>query len=148
MSESHVISGLVSKREDLGRLLAQCQDEVRKLYADIEIIDGAIKLIEPDFDLSTIKRKAQYTINPWFEHGEAGRMVLDTLRTSSKSQSTRQISEIIAKAKGLRLESNKDWEWLLKIVLGAARRLEAKGIVKTAGRIQRSGNAPILWQLV
>jgi hypothetical protein len=148
MAISPVISGLVSKREDLGRLLAQCQDEARRLCADIESIDSAIKLIDPDYDLTTIKRKAQYTINPWFEHGEAGRMVLDTLRTSVEPLSTRQIGEVIASAKGLHLDGNKEWEWMLKIVLGAARRLENKGIIKAVGRVQTTGNPPILWQLV
>jgi hypothetical protein len=148
MAISPVISGLVAKREDLGRLLAQCQEEARKLCADIESIDSAIKLIAPDYDLTTIKRKAQYTLNPWFEHGEAGRMVLDMLRMASEPLSTRQIGESISTAKGLRLDGNKEWEWMLKIVLGAARRLEIKGIIKAVGRVKRIGNAPILWQIV
>jgi hypothetical protein len=36
---------------------------------------------------------------------------------------------------------------MLKIVLGAARRLENKGVIKAVGRVQTTGNPPILWQL-
>lgn len=117
------------------------------MYAAIATIDGAIKLFDPDYDLSTIKAKAKYTVNPWFEHGEVGRLVLDTLRTASGPLSTRQIGEAIVAAEDLQVESAKDWDWLLKMVLGAARRLEKRGVVKMAGQIKRVGNGPILWLL-
>lgn len=147
MSVSPVISGLVTKRTELGRELAQRQEEVRTLYAAIATVDGAIKLFEPDYDLSVIKAKAKYTVNPWFEHGEVGRLVLDTLRTAAGPLSTRQIGDAIVAAEDLQVEGTKDWDWLLKMVLAAARRLEKKGVVKMAGQIKRVGNGPILWQL-
>lgn len=147
MSVSPVISGLVIKRTELGRDLAQRQEEVRALYAAIATIDSTIKLFDADYDLSTIKAKAKYTVNPWFEHGEVGRLVLDTLRTASGPLSTRQIGEAVVAAQGLRVEGAKEWDWLLKMVLAAARRLEKKGLIKMAGRVKRVGNGPVLWQL-
>ena len=104
MSTSQVISSLAAKRSELGQELAQHQAEVRQLYAAIESIDNAIKLFDPDYDLSSIKSKAKYTVNPWFEHGEVGRLVLDTLRTAVGPLSTRQIGETIVAAKGLCVE--------------------------------------------
>lgn len=148
MSVSPVISGLVTKRTELGRELTQRQEEVRALYAAIENIDGAIKLFDPDYDLRAIKAKAKYTVNPWFEHGEVGRLVLNTLRMATGALSTRQIGDAIVAAKGLRVEGASEWDWLLKMVLGAARRLETKGIIKTVGRVKRAGNGPVLWQIV
>lgn len=147
MSTSPVISGLATKRSELGRELAQRQEEVRQLYTAIESIDTAIKLFDPDYDLSTIKSKAKYTVNPWFDHGEIGTLVLDTLRTATEPLSTRQIGELIVAAKGLRVEGTKEWDWVLKMVLGAAQRLEKKNLVKMVGRVKCIGNGPMLWQL-
>lgn len=147
MSTSPVISGLAAKRSELGGQLVERQEEVRQLYAAIESIDNAIKLFDPDYDLSSIKSKAKYTVNPWFEHGEVGRLVLDTLRTSGKPLSTRQIGEQIVAARNLRVEGTKEWDWVLKMVLGAAQRLEKRKIIEMIGRAKRAGNAPMLWQI-
>lgn len=148
MSTSSVISGLVTKRSELGRELAQRQEEVRQLYTAIESIDNAIKLFDPDYDLKELKAKAKYTVNPWLEHGEIGKLVLDTLRTANEPLSTRQIGELIVAAKKLRVEGAKEWDWILKMVLGAAQRFEKKNIVKMVGRAKSAGNSPMLWQLV
>ncbi len=108
MPTSPVISGLATKHRELGRELAQHQEDVRQLYAAIESIDNAIKLFDPNFDLTTIKSKAKYTVNPWFDHGEIGTLVLDTLRTASEPLSTRQIGELIVAVRGLRVEERRN----------------------------------------
>lgn len=148
MSTSPVISGLASKRSELGRELAQRQEEVRQLFAAIESIDNAIKLFDPEYDLSSIKSKAKYTVNPWFDHGEVGRLVLNTLRLSGGPISTRQIGESIVAERSLRVDGTKEWDWLLKMVLGATQRLEKKNLVKTVGRVRRAGNGPLIWQII
>lgn len=73
--------------------------------------------------------------------------MLDTLRTATEPLSTRQIGEAIVAAEGLRVGGAKEWDWLLKMVLAAARRLENKGLVKMVGRVERVGNGPMLWKL-
>lgn len=147
MSTSPVISGLVTKRSELGRQLAERQEQVRQLYAAIESIDNAIKLFDSEYDLSSIKSKAKYTVNPWFDHGEIGKLVLDTLRLSGKPLSTREIGEAIVAAKGLHVEGTHEWDWLLKMVLGAAKRLAHKELIKQVGRVKCVGNGPLIWQI-
>jgi hypothetical protein len=116
MSESHVVSGLVAKRSELSSLLGHHQKIIRQLSTALTHIDSSIKLFDPDYDLGTIKTKAPRQGNPWFEHGEAGGMFLDTLRTASTPLSTRQIGEAMVKAKNLQLEGSKDWNLVLKLV--------------------------------
>ena len=43
MAESHVISGLVSKRAELSGLFQQHQAELRQIAMNLAHIDGAIK---------------------------------------------------------------------------------------------------------
>lgn len=147
MAESHVVSGLVAKRSELAGLIQHHQEAMRQLSVAIGNIDGAIKLFDPDYDLRVIKAKAPKQTNPWFEHGEAGKMVLDALRMASQPLSTRQISEAMVSLKGAAVEGAKDWDSVLKLVLGAARRLERKGVVKMIGRIGGQGGGALLWQI-
>lgn len=148
MAESHVVSGLVAKRSELSGLLAQHQQAIQQLSASITNLDGAIKLFDPDFDLRTIKAKAPRQVNSWFEHGEAGRLVLDTLRASTAPLSTRQIGEAMIATIGADVSGAQEWDSVLKPVLSAAKRLERKGIIKMVGRIPGPGNGPMLWQIV
>lgn len=147
MAESHVVSGLVAKRSELSGIILNHQTVIKQLTADIVNIDGAIKLFEPDYDLRTIKAKAPRQANPWFEHGEVGRMVLDALRGSTAPLSTRQIGEAMLVVKGVIVETSKERDALLKIVLCAAQSLERKGIVKMVGRVGDSARSAMLWML-
>lgn len=147
MAESHVVSGLVAKRSELSGLMAQHQQAIQQLSASIINLDGAIKLFDPDYDLRTIKAKAPRQTNIWFEHGEAGRMVLDMLRESIVPLSTRQIGEAMITAKGVTVTGAQEWDSVLKPVLGAAQRLERKGTIKMVGRVSGPGNGPMLWQI-
>jgi hypothetical protein len=153
MAESHVISGLVSKRAELSGLFQQHQAELRQIAIDLAHIDGAIKLFDPDYNLNAIKAKVTKPLNPWFDHGEASRLILDVLRSSSTPLypqgmiSTRQIGEAMVSIKGLVVESPKEWDLLLKLVLSSARRLAKKGIIQAQGRTQ-GANSSILWQIV
>ncbi len=147
MADSHVISGLVAKRSELSGLLAQHQQAIQQLSASITHLDGAIKLFDPDYDLHTIKAKAPRQINTWFEHGEAARMVLDTLRAAIAPLSNRQIGEAMMDVKGVAVTGTQEWDSVLKPVLGAAQRLERKGIIKMVGRVAGSGNGAMLWQI-
>jgi hypothetical protein len=147
MAESHVISGLVSKRAELSGLFQQHQAELRQIAIDLAHIDGAIKLFDPDYDLNAIKAKVTKPLNPWFDHGEASRLILDVLRSSSTELSTRQIGEAMVSIKGLVVENHKEWDLLLKLVLSSARRLAKKGVIQAQGRTQ-GANSSILWQIV
>lgn len=147
MAESHVISGLVSKRAELSGLFQLHQIELRQIAIDLAHIDGAIKLFDPDYDLNAIKAKAKKQLNPWFDHGEASRLILDVLRSASTALSTRQLGEAMSSLKGVTVESPKEWDSLLKLILSAAQRLAKKGVIRAQGRTQGASGS-ILWQIV
>ena len=147
MAESHVISGLVAIRSKLDCIIQFHRNEIQRLSGDVGHIDAAIKMFEPDYDLRTIKAKAPRQANPWFEHGEANKMVMDVLRASSTPLSTRQIGEAMVAHKGHAVNGAQEWDTVLKPVLGAAQRLERKGILKMLGRVAGSGSGAMLWQV-
>ncbi len=148
MAESHVVSGLVAKRSELTGLVNHYQAEIRRIAADLAHVDAAIKLFDPDYDLRTVKPTAVRVLNPWFEHGDVGRWALDALRLASVPLSTREIAENLIEKSGKTVHGRKEWDHVLKLVLGGLRRLESKGRVRMAGKAQGPRNAPILWELV
>ena len=126
MAETHVISGLVAKRSELLGIILSHQTIIKQLSSMIVHIDSTIKLFDPEYDLRTVKVKIKRTPNPWFEHGEVGRMILDILRKSSQPLSTRQLGEAMITSKDLIVENAKAWDAVLKPVLCAAQRLNNK----------------------
>ena len=147
MAETHVISGLVAKRSELLGIILSHQTIIKQLSSMIVHIDSTIKLFDPEYDLRTVKVKIKRTPNPWFEHGEVGRMILDILRKSSQPLSTRQLGEAMIASKDLIVENAKAWDAVLKPVLCAAQRLERKQVIKAVGRVNQSLSGAILWQL-
>jgi hypothetical protein len=105
MAESHVVSGLVSKRAELAGTIATHQAELTRLHICLSHLDASIKLFSPAFDLRTIKAKRSLVRNQYFANGEAQRMTLDALRKAKTPLSSRQITDALMKAKQLPLDA-------------------------------------------
>jgi hypothetical protein len=148
MAESHVVSGLVAKYSELSGLFQHHQEVMRQIASDLDHLTITIKLFDPELDLRTIKVTNHRHSNTWFEHGETNRMVLDALRSAAAPLSTRQIGEAMVAVKGMTVNGTKEWDSVLKLVLGAAQRLERKGVIKMVGRVDGSPRGAMIWQLV
>lgn len=147
MAESHVVSGLVAKYAELAGLYQHHLEVMRRIAADLDHLNITIKLFDPAFDLRTVKVTNHRYSNTWFEHGETTRMALNVLRTAPTPLSTRQIGEAMIALKGMTVEGVKEWDSVLKLVLGAAQRLEKKGTIKMIGRVDGSPRGAMVWQL-
>lgn len=80
MAESHVISALTSKRAELAGLVSHHKKELSRLAEELKTLDAAIKLFDPDYQISGIRAKRYQRKNNFFEHGEANKLVLDIIR--------------------------------------------------------------------
>lgn len=137
MAESHVISGLVTKRCELAGLVQYYQNKINRLNDDIRHIDATIKLFSPDFDFRKVRAKEHRETNPFLKSGEATRMVLDVLRGSEAAMTSRQIVEGLLQRKDL--ESNaENIELLQKSALNVLKRLENKGLIIQGDKIGAS----------
>ena len=107
MAESHVVSGLVSKRSELAGLVQHYQTEISRITGDLNHIDATIKLFAPEFDLRTVRTKEHRERNQYFKPGECPRMTLDILRESSDALTSRQIAADMLRRKGLELSAER-----------------------------------------
>jgi hypothetical protein len=130
MAQSHALSALVDQRNHLAARITALQQEVKRLDADVRTLDVAIKIIEPDFKLTSLKAKRKNKGNVFFEHGEATRFVLCALREGG-ILSTTGIAELAVRQKGYR---NHDMQALKACILTILRRQRVKGVVIEKGR--------------
>ena len=101
MAESHVVSCLLSKREEIAGQITTIQAEIGRLQGALTHLDNTIKLFSPQYDLRTIKGKRSYTKSKNFERGEAQRMTLDVLRELKKPLCSREIVDELLERKNI-----------------------------------------------
>ena len=142
MAESHVISGLVAKCSELAGKLDYHQNQIKQTQQDIAALQTAIKILDADYDLRTIKSKQHRQKNNFFKVGEGNTLLLDGLREADGRITTTELVEGIAKAKGYDLEKI-DRRAFTASLFTIIKRLQAKGIVEEVGRKDNM----IIWSL-
>ena len=101
MAESHVVSGLLSKREEIAGQITTIQAEIGRLQGALTHLDNTIKLFSPEYGLRTIQGKRTYTTSKNFGRGEAQRMALDVLRELKKPLCSREIVDVLLERKNI-----------------------------------------------
>ncbi len=100
----HVVSQLISKKEELSGEMKFYKSKIQQLEEVIKSIDISIKVFDPKFDIKNIKTK-RYTGNQnYFKRGESHVMVLDVLRKAKTPLSTNEITIELMKQKKLDYE--------------------------------------------
>jgi len=99
MAQPHVVSGLLKKRSELMGLIEVKRKELNGLMVTLDALDTTCKLFDESVSFTGIKPKRTYQKNRLFGHGEASRMVLETLRGQT-AMKTADIAEIIRIEKG------------------------------------------------
>jgi hypothetical protein len=128
MGQTHIVSGLVTKRAEIdGQIIARLA-EIKDLKQILNHIDRTIKVFSPEFDLRTIRATRTNTRNALFAHGEAQRLVLGVMRECGEAMTSRQITDAIIEVKGFEITTHTVAQ-VQKNVLNVLRRLERKGVV-------------------
>jgi hypothetical protein len=101
MGQSLVVSGLVAKRSELAGEVEHYRQEVHRLGEELDHLDAAIRLFDPDYDLGTIKARKRGHRTQWFGPGECQRLVLETLRDAAAPLSGSAVTQTLVAHKGL-----------------------------------------------
>jgi len=146
MAESHLISGLVAKHSELAGEIQSYRQRISEAKASLDTIGAAIKVIEPDFNLTTIKSKIKKPQNRYFKARESYKLLLECFRDAQGEISSRDLFAGVALKKGLDLDSMEPSEVkYFKMTLHTTlKRMQQSEIIKESGR----NGTVIIWELL
>jgi hypothetical protein len=96
----NTIAGLVAKRAEIAGGIADARATLRQLIIDLDHVDAAIRLFDPNYDVIGIKPKS-YPAGHVTYRGELVKIVLDLLRETKGPMTTREIGRHIMVERGL-----------------------------------------------
>jgi hypothetical protein len=101
MERPNTVSGLVAKRAELVAVRKALERDIRTVTCDIDHLDAAIRLFDPETTPAAIKR---YAVKHRAKKGTVRRFVLAALREASEPITSRQITEAWIAKRGLKAD--------------------------------------------
>jgi hypothetical protein len=98
---SHALSGLVTKRAEIAGRIVEARTALRQLLIDLDHVDAAIRIFDPDFDVDGIRPKAPAAPFAVSYRGEFVRVVLDVMREAKGPMTTKEIARHVMAGRGL-----------------------------------------------
>jgi hypothetical protein len=143
MGDTFVISGLTAKRAELLGLALSFEAQARQARADLVHVDAALRLFDPNIDLTGIRGKhPSQGRSQWFENGEMSRLCREPLRNAAEPLSAETMVRQIATARGMDMDDNRLRSRLITRFLQTLHRMAKGGDVERIGK----GNG-VLWTL-
>lgn len=141
----NTVSGLVAKHKELNALRDRYKAEIKKLTVDIDHLDAAIRLFDPDANTYAIK---EYVTKHRAQKGSVKKFVLDQMREATSPLTSRQITEAWAADRGLSAD-NATLNTLRKRIGACIKTCVNQGLVECVGQTtDHDGYGPYkLWRL-
>lgn len=141
----NTVAGLVSKHAELSALRDRYKAEIKKLTVDIDHLDAAIRLFDPNADTYAIK---QYVTKHRAQKGSVKRFILDQFREADAPLTSRQITEAWAADRGLECD-DATYATLRKRIGSCIKGCVDQGLVESVGWTRdHDGNGPYkLWRI-
>ncbi len=141
----NTVAGLVAKHKELCDLRDRYAVEIRKLTVDIDHLDACIRLFDPNADTDAIK---QYVTKHRAQKGTVKRFVLSTLREATAPMTSRQITELWVRDRGLNADEA-TVTTIRKRIGSCIKTCVEQDLVESTGETTDHGeNGPYkLWQL-
>lgn len=141
----NTVAGLIAKHKELSTLRDQYRAEIKKLTVDIDHLDAAIRLFDPNADTYAIKK---YVTKHKAPKGSVKRFVLSTLRESEGPMTSRQITELWAEDRGLAADEA-TLNLLRKRIGACIKSCVSQGLIEDMGwTTDHDANGPYkLWRL-
>ena len=116
MADPIVISVLKAKRAQLDGELMQTERRAIRLREELYAVDRALKVFDPDIELTAIRPVVRRAEPRFFKHGHFARAALDVLRRAEKPLTCREIAERINAEHGLNADGAHAMRSLVKKV--------------------------------
>lgn len=129
MADPHVLTGLLKKRSEISGQIEHAHRVLNDLIADLDYIDNAIRIIDPDCDVSTTKAK-QFPPRMGAFRGEMARFILGHLRTATEPVTTLELAYAVMDGRGLNKDDQRTVIVMRKRVGACLYKLRTKGLAR------------------
>ena len=96
MGDTFVISGLRKKRAEVSGDLIAAEKRILQLRADLDCLDGAIRLFDPTAEPGKIRPVRVRRTPGMIPRGQCSRAILDMLRRAAEPMTVREIAAQLA----------------------------------------------------
>lgn len=127
----NTVSGLEAKRAELEKIRAQLEADLRAVVCDIDHLEGAIKLFDPEATPDAVRR---YTTRHRAKKGSVRKFVLAALRDASEPITTKMLTDAWCEARGLRTDPA-TWTIIRARLSACVTNLKLAGIAEGAGMV-------------
>ena len=128
MADPHVVTALIAKRAELAGKIDKAQKDLRQLAIEMDAIDRALLIFDPDADIMAIQPKPVPVVHRALR-GEVKRVILDMLRAAKAPVTSRAIAHKVMKERGLDSKDRPLERLMVKRVGAALRSLRKQGLV-------------------
>lgn len=141
----NTVAGLVAKHQELTALRERYRAEIKKLTVDIDHLDAAIRLFDPNADTSAIK---EYVTKHRAQKGSVKRFILNTFREATEPLTSRQLTELWVADRGL-VADEATYATIRKRIGACIKTCVNQGLVEDVGWTENHDtNGPYkLWRL-
>jgi hypothetical protein len=101
LERPNTVSGLIAKRDELVKYRKQLEQDLRAVTCDLDHLDAAIRLFDPE---QTPAARKRYATKHRAKKGTVRRFVLRYLREATAPATSRQITELWIKERGLKAD--------------------------------------------
>ncbi len=143
MASKVTLNALSRKHAQLQEVLIDIEKSRTELLGNLNAIEATLHLIDPEFDISSIKAKNTYS-KRLFKHGEVSAMVGDFVRVTSSQFSCPSIVQTIIENNKLVPDESQKKKLSLN-VYNALKQLERNEIIAKDGKDKSVGSA-VLWR--
>ena len=127
----NTVSGLAAKHAELVKLRDADRAEIKKLTVDIDHLDAAIRLFDPQADYQRHKLRA-HVVRHRAQKGQVKRFVLDALREADRPMTSREIAAAWCAERGLAADAETT-NTIRKRITACIKTCEQQGVVAFAG---------------
>ncbi len=96
----NTLAGLVDKRAEIAGRIAHTRATLRQLIIDLDHVDAAIRIFDPNYDVEGIRQKLPTAAHRALR-GDLTRATLDALRDASGPMTTKELARHVMAERGL-----------------------------------------------
>lgn len=125
----NTVAGLVAKHAELTALREKYRAEIKKITIDIDHLDAAIRLFDPNADTSPIK---EYVTKHRAQKGTVKRFILTAFREATSPLTSRRIAEMWVADRGL-VADEATYTAIRKRIGAAIKTCVGQGLIEECG---------------